>query len=222
METTKKISLSIDPFWFNSPEIIFNKDRLTEFFPVESMTNNEKLNAILRLSIYISLLLMIYHKKMNFILIGLFVGLVTLYVFKYNNVQEIEEKKEGFAIVDCQEPSEHNPFANTLVTDVGVYKEKKEACLIEDVEKKLSKEFNKGLYKDVNDLYEKNNSQNRFYTAPNTNEYGIKHGDTIKFANWLWNTGSSTCKEDTGACTNSFGFYNNELRNQPHLLVEKQ
>lgn len=221
METIKKITVSEDPFWFKNPEVLYNKDRITEFFPVESMTNNEKLNAILRLSIYISLILVIYKKKMNYILIALFVALVTLYVFKYNNVQDVEEKEEGFAIVDCQEPTDENPFSNTLITDVGIYKPRKEACLIEDVQKDLDKKFNKGLYKDVADLYDKNNSQNRFFTMPNTNEYGVKHGDTVKFANWLFNTGSSTCKEDTGSCTNSFGFFNNELRNQPHLLVEK-
>ena len=221
MDTIDKITLDVDPFWFKLPEILYNKDRLTEFFPVETMTNNEKLNAILRLSIYISLILVIYKKKMNYILIALFVALVTLYVFKYNNVQDVQEKDEGFPIVDCQVPTDDNPFMNTLVTDVGIYKPRKEACLIENVQKDLDKKFNKGLYKDVADLYDKNNSQNRFYTMANTNEYGIKHGDSVKFANWLYNTASSTCKEDTGNCTNSFGFYNNELRNQPHLLVEK-
>jgi len=221
MDTKPKISNDRDPFWFSLPEILFNKDRLTEFFPVETMTNNEKLNSVLRLSIYASGVLVLYHKNLNVLLIPLFVALVTLYIYKFNNVQtEVEKTTEGFEVPTCTMPTDDNPFMNTLVTDVGMYKERPEACLVEDVAEDIEKKFNKGLYKDVNDLYDKNNSQNRFYTMPNTNEYGIKHGDTVKFANWLFNTGAATCKEDTGQCTNSNTYYNNDLRNQPHLIVE--
>ena len=64
----------------------------------------------------------------------------------------------------------------------------------------IEQHFNKGLFKDVSDLYGKNNSQRQFFTMPNTNEYGVKNGDTVKFANWLYNNGESTCKEDTSKC----------------------
>jgi len=222
MDITPKISNDVDPFWFKHYQILYNQDRLTEFFPVESMTSNEKLNAVLRLSIYISLILVLYHKNLNVLLIPLFVALVTLYIYKFNTVQKVEEKVEGFEVPTCTMPTDDNPFGNTLLTDVGIYKERKEACLYEDVEEDVKHRFNKGLYKDVNDLYDKNNSQNRFFTMPNTNEFGIKHGDTNKFANWLYNTAQSTCKEDTGQCTNSNSYYNNDLRNQPHLLVESR
>lgn len=220
MDIKQKISNDVDPFWFNHYQILFNKDRLTEFFPVESMTNNEKLNSIVRLSIYGSLVLVLYHKNLNVLLIPLFVALVTLYIFKFNNVQKEEEKVEGFEVPTCTMPTKDNPFMNTLLTDVGIYKERKEACLVEDVAEEIEDHFNKGLYKDVNDLYNKNNSQNRFFTMPNTNEFGIKNGDSVKFANWLYNLGSATCKEDTGQCTNSNSFYVNDLRHQPHLLVK--
>lgn len=220
MDTKPKISDDKDPFWFNAPEILFDKDRLTEFFPAESMSNNEKLNSVLRLSAYAAGVLVLYHKNLNVLLIPLFVGLVTLYIFKFNNVQtEVEKTTEGFEVPQCTMPTDDNPFMNTLVSDVGMYKERPEACLVEDVAEDIEKKFNKGLYKDVNDLYDKNNSQNRFFTMPNTNEYGIKHGDTVKFANWLFNTAAPTCKEDTGQCTNSNTFYNNDLRHQPHLIV---
>jgi len=221
MDIKPKISNDVDPFWFSAPEILFNKDRLTEFFPVESMTNNEKLNSVLRLSIYASGILVLYHKNLNVLLIPAFVALVTLYIFKFNKVQKEEEKTEGFEVPKCTMPTKDNPFMNTLVSDVGMYKERPEACSVEEVSEDIEKHFNDGLFKDVNDLYDKNNSQNRFYTMSNTNEYGIKHGDTVKYANWLYNTSQSTCKEDTGQCTNSNSFYNNDLRHQPHLIVEK-
>ena len=110
---------------------------------------------------------------------------------------------------------------NTLLTDVSQYKEKPEACIsTEKIKEDIYDKFHKDLYKDVNDLYDKNNGQNRFFTMPNTNEYGIKHGDSVKFANWLYNTGDATCKEDTEKCTNSFTYFNDELRARGHMILE--
>lgn len=211
-----------DPFWFNYIKILFHPNRLIEFFPANQMSNNEKLNAIFRLSIYASAILIIYHKNFNIILIPFFVALVTLYVYKFNNIQKEEEKREGFQAPKCQMPTKDNPFMNTLVSDVGMYKEKKEACLIEDVSDKVESNFNKGLFKDVGDFYDKNNGQRQFFTMPETSEYGIKSGNTKKFANWCWNTNKPTCKEDTNACINSFSHFNNDLRHQPNLLTEKR
>ena len=54
-----------DPFWFNDYTILYEKTRLTEFFPSKEMRLNEKLNAILRLSIYASLVLFVVHKTLN-------------------------------------------------------------------------------------------------------------------------------------------------------------
>ena len=47
----------------------------------------------------------------------------------------------------------------------------------------------------------------------------MANGDSVKFANWLYNTGSATCKEDNGQCTNSFALFNNDLRGKPGLIV---
>ena len=51
---------NIDPFWFSDYSIIFNKNRLTEFFPASDMEYTEKLNAILRFSKYIAIILFVY------------------------------------------------------------------------------------------------------------------------------------------------------------------
>ena len=57
---------------------------------------------------------------------------------------------------------------------------------------------------------------------PNTNEYAIKYGDSVKFANWLYNSARPTCKEDSLYCTNSFATtYDNykKLRSHRQLPV---
>ncbi len=221
IEVEPAISKDRDSFWFNDPAILFNKNRLYEFFPSESMSMNEKLNAVVRLGVYVAFVMALYRKALSPILIPIFIALVTLYVYRYNDVQTEAEKKEGFDIPECTLPTQDNPFSNTLLTDIGNYTHRKPACSIEDpaIKEDIEKKFNKGLFKDVNDLYGKNNSQRMFFTMPNTTELGIANGDTVKYANWLYNTGNSTCKEDNGQCTNSFALFNNDLRNKPGLIV---
>jgi hypothetical protein len=215
---TENIIKENDEFWFNDISILFNKERITDFFPSMYMNENEKLNAILRFSIYFSFIIILYKKNYNLIIIPIIVGLITLYIYRFNTVQT---KKEKFDNTDkCFKPTEENPFMNTLLTDTGVYKEKKEACFVDEVVDDIEKKFNKGLFKDVNDLYSKNNSQRQFYTVANTNEYGVKHGDSVKFANWLYNTGENTCKEDTSKCTGTFSKFDRDLSRQKSLLLK--
>jgi hypothetical protein len=211
-----------DDFWFNDKNIIFREDRITEFFPVTSMTYNEKLNALLRLSIYASILLFIYYKNHSFFLIPISTALITLYIYRFNTLTGpksetyIDKKQES-----CRMPTEDNPFSNTLVSDYNNGKIEP-ACKITDevVAESAEEKFNRGLFKDINDLYDKNNSQRQFFTMPSTTEFG-NVGDTVALAKWLYGNPNGTCKEDTTQCTNSFGFYHNDLRNKPQLLLNE-
>lgn len=200
---TKNIKLKTDSFWFNDYSIIFDKERLIEFVPTNNMTTNEKLNALLRFSIIITFVLFLKNKNYNLLIIPVISALITLYIYKFNTIEKKNNEldlSEDYENSKCLKSTEDNPFGNTLLTDVSNYKKKEEACLIEENIDEINNHFNKGLYKDVNDLYGKNNSQRQFFSMPNTNEYGIKNGDSVKFANWLYNSGKSTCKEDTSKC----------------------
>ena len=200
---TKNIKIKEDEFWFNDFSIIFNNERLIEFFPSSYMNNNEKLNSLLRFSIIITFVLFLKNKNYNLFIIPIVTALITLYIFKFNTIEKKQNEKlniENYENSKCSKSTEDNPFGNTLLTDISNYKKKEESCLIEENIDEINNHFNKGLFKDVNDLYGKNNSQRQFFTMPNTNEYGVKNGDTVKFANWLYNSGKSTCKEDTSQC----------------------
>jgi len=199
----KNIKLKTDEFWFNDFSILFNKERLIEFVPTSHMNSNEKLNSLLRFSIIVTFVLFLKNKNYNLLIIPVISALITLYIYKFNTIEKKDDEldlSEDYENSKCLKPTEDNPFGNTLLTDVGNYKKKDQACLIEENLDEINNHFNKGLYKDVNDLYGKNNSQRQFFSMPNTNEYGIKNGDSVKFANWLYNSGKSTCKEDTSKC----------------------
>jgi hypothetical protein len=141
----KETIQNIIPFWSENPNILLNNDFLFEFFPVENMSFEQKLNAISRTVVLLSILTFLYTKSIRI----LFVGAVSLFFIfmlhksKAVDAKEIKEKKgEGFESADSssssssvpltpakqlykttdmmnvfQKPESTNPFGNVLVTD---------------------------------------------------------------------------------------------------------
>lgn len=205
--------------WYKDPTILFRDDNWQIFVPKRNMTNTQMLNSIFRFSLYGFILLSMIQNSTKSIIFPITVAIGTIFL-NYFKIENFEQYHENFT--QYQKPSETNPFMNPLITDLG--KHKNEASLSHNdpiIKKNIEYEFHKNLYKDVNDLYNKSNNQNRFYTVPNTNEYGMKHGDTVKFANWLYNIPAPTCKEDSMYCTNNraqtFDNYK-RLRSQKQFL----
>lgn len=71
-------------FWYNDIKILLDKDELLNFIPVSDMTKEQKLNSIVRFSLYLSILLTIFNNNINYILIFVFTGLITYIVNIYN------------------------------------------------------------------------------------------------------------------------------------------
>ncbi len=44
------------PFWLKDPTILFNRDKIGELWPTTDMSPNDKLNAVTRLVIILSIL----------------------------------------------------------------------------------------------------------------------------------------------------------------------
>jgi len=59
MPRTKKDMRIRDAFWYDKPEVLFAQSRLLEFVPVRDMSSAEQMNALVRFSIYLALLLLI-------------------------------------------------------------------------------------------------------------------------------------------------------------------
>ena len=72
-----------DIFWYYNPSILWDKERLIEFFPNPDLSLAEKLNALVRLSFYIAIILMIFLYIMRVclgieiqIMMGLLIGVI--------------------------------------------------------------------------------------------------------------------------------------------------
>ena len=126
----------------------------------------------------------------------------------------ISSKSEGFTNCEsCVQSSESNPFMNPLPFDDRL---RNEACSgVNSVNKmKIEQYFNKGLYRPVNDIFNKSNSQREFYTVPST----TFPNNQTDFANWLYKT-PATCKEGNGnqCVANNMDRMNGESRLSPFL-----
>ena len=82
-----------DLLWIDNWEILFQKSKLTEFIPNDTMTMNEKLNAVTRFSIYLSIILYIYNKDSKSLLIAIFVMGLVFFIYNGDN-----QYKEHFII----------------------------------------------------------------------------------------------------------------------------
>lgn len=86
-------------FWTNDPTILFNKDYIFELWPTSSMCYEEKLNAISRLIILISLLGYIFTFSIRILIAG-FVTLLVIFLFFQMRKQKITRQvlEEGFTV----------------------------------------------------------------------------------------------------------------------------
>ena len=74
-----------DPIWYDNFTILFEYNRLSEFFPSSDMTIEEQLNSVVRMCLYISIILMIYTTNINFLLIFLISLIFTYSIYNYSN-----------------------------------------------------------------------------------------------------------------------------------------
>ena len=68
------------PFWSNDPSVLLNKDYIFELWPTQKMTNEEKLNAISRLVILLSILGFLFTMSYKLLIVGL---LTLVVIFSY-------------------------------------------------------------------------------------------------------------------------------------------
>lgn len=113
------------------------------------------------------------------------------------------EKKEYFDAYDkniiegvketCTKPTQDNPFMNFMISDYKENPDKLKACT--NVDKEIDDNFNHNLYRDIDDLFERKNSQRQFYTMPNTQNPNSQK----EFAEWLYKV-PEICKTDQEHC----------------------
>ena len=122
--------------WFNNPLVLFKKGHINQIWPKGNMNKNEKINAITRLVITLTILGFLVTQNYNFLLTGIItLGVIVIlyYAKEYKNETDgnntdSEKKKlmEGFTnpLVykslknNFTNPTNKNPFMNVLLPEI--------------------------------------------------------------------------------------------------------
>lgn len=194
------------PLWTEDPSILYEKKYLFEIVPMKNFDMNRKLNSLFRLSIFYAIIVYFMNKNNKTLLIPVGVGVFTVIISKNLKTNIINEKvialqngdtKESFVMEDisqgCKIPEKNNPFMNPTIYGEN---NSKKPCLSynnKGIQKDIENKFNADLYRDVNDIFGKNNSQRQFYTVPGK----TNPNDLESYKRWLYST-PPTCKEGNG------------------------
>uniref|UniRef100_A0A6C0AR89 Minor capsid protein P9 transmembrane helices domain-containing protein n=1 Tax=viral metagenome TaxID=1070528 RepID=A0A6C0AR89_9ZZZZ len=139
-------------FWTNEPTILFNKEYIFELWPTTDMCYEQKLNAITRLVILITILGYILTMSKRILLVGVVTLVVIFVLFKMRKEKVTKEMvNEGFKVLtrenteqgepsfvnpvtlesvlksEFKEGTKKNPFSNVLLTQIEDDPERKSA-----------------------------------------------------------------------------------------------
>ena len=139
-------------FWTNEPTILFNKEYIFELWPTTDMCYEQKLNAVTRLVILISILGYILTMSKRILVVGFLTLIVIFVLFKMRKQKITKEMvNEGFKVLtrenseqadpsfvnpvtlesvlkaDYKEGNRKNPFSNVLLTQIEDDPERKSA-----------------------------------------------------------------------------------------------
>jgi hypothetical protein len=123
-------------FWVNNPSVLFEKSQFFQLWPTPNMTSGQKLNAITRLVLLLTILGFVYSRRVAILITGIITLaiLVILYFLQKKKDDKLEEQKikEGFQSneenqvkkgltlppINFTMPTKENPLMNVLVPQI--------------------------------------------------------------------------------------------------------
>lgn len=160
------------PFWSNEPTILLNKEYIFDFWPSSNMMYEQKLNAITRLVIVISILGYVLTMSPRILIAGIVTLALIMILYKMRKQKLTKElMKESFAVRDeaekntsfstttnpvtletilkteFKEGTKRNPFSNVLLTDIMDEPNRKSAppSFNPDVDEEITKDVKRAV-----------------------------------------------------------------------------
>ena len=161
-------------FWTNEPTILFNKEYMLDLWPSSNMNYEQKLNAITRLIILVSILGYILTMSIKIIFVGIITLVIIFVLFKLKKQKITKEMlNEGFKVqanevtgmfdktisttnpvtlesvlkTDFKEGTKRNPFSNVLLTEIMDEPNRKAAppSFNPDVDEQITKDVKRSV-----------------------------------------------------------------------------
>jgi len=190
--TTTNIDTNTN-IWFNDPTVLLNKNQINQLWPTEKMSKNEKINAITRLVIILSILGYLLTNSVNFFLTGFITLGVIIFLYYTKESHTSDNTKESFTNPNIYNvlkpnftnPTEKNPLMNVLLPEIKDKPNRKRAAPAYNraVEKSINKKtedfvvsnfdndpkIKKKLFSNLGDSFEfEEFGQYQFFATPNT------------------------------------------------------
>jgi len=192
----------IEKIWYEDLSNFITYDNYYIILPLQQMTLEEKLNAIVRFFIYLGIILGLVKTDYRYLFFGIIAALLSIIIYSYETKNKAESEKfleeKQLDIVDnkvCSRTTVDNPFMNPSIADISLNPDHPAACSLENkcVQQNVKMNYDRRMFKDVSDIYDKLASQRQFYTMPVT----TIPSDQTDFARWVYGQGP-TCKENNG------------------------
>jgi hypothetical protein len=161
-------------FWTNEPTILFNKEYMLDLWPSSNMNYEQKLNAITRLIILVSILGYILTMSTRIIFVGIITLVIIFVLFKMKKQKLTKEMlDEGFTVQgneitgmfdkslsttnpitlesvlksEFKEGTKRNPFSNVLLTEIMDEPDRKSAppAFNPDVDVQITKDVKRSV-----------------------------------------------------------------------------
>ena len=92
---TMEKQLSSTPFWINDPTVLFKREEIMDIWPAPLMSIEQKMNAISRIVILLSILGFLITKNVNIIFTGAITLAVFVMMYKLQHQEEYDAKNGG-------------------------------------------------------------------------------------------------------------------------------
>jgi hypothetical protein len=195
-----------EQIWYKDVPGFLNDRHLVRFVPLPGTPLAQQLNAVLRFALLYGALLFVFRQSYGSVYVPLVTAAVTYFLYSSDDgrqgsmreaMDSLELEPDPVTNRLCTRPTLKNPFMNVLVSDYQRFPERPAACdvTLPSVAKRAEQYHNHNLYRDSDDVFERQASSRQFYTTAST----TIPNDQTAFAEWLYKIGP-TCKEASGNC----------------------
>lgn len=166
-------------FWYSDPSSLFNANSWYIFVPTPRMSVADALNAVVRFSIYLSILLFLTSMEPLYLLIIPVVMGVSIFLNSwFPQAKKISESfVSSYVGTEESRPTPDNPFMNAPLTDILDNPERPPAADItrKDIRNEVNRAFaqTSNVYMDTTDVFDLVQSQRNFHTVPEDDHAGL-------------------------------------------------
>jgi len=171
-------------FWLSEPSVLFNKDTWYLFVPTPNMPVSDSLNAVVRFSVYLSVLLFITSLNPLYLLFIPLVMIATVFLNGwFPQAKKMVENfssggiPTGYVGTERTKPTLDNPFMNPQLPDILDAPDRPPADDITkvDIRAKVNEAFvqTSNIYMDTSDVFEQVQAQRNFHAVPQDDHAGL-------------------------------------------------